>query len=100
MLRFVADPGKRALSAGHAPKVPMNGGCGSSAAEHRALDRRGIAMVAADESPVPEGDPLLRMERRALLRLAVRDHVGAEELPVGGHRAEPSSELVEHPSFH
>ena len=60
-----------------------DGGCGAFA-EHRTLDRCGIAMVAAHEHAFAEHDPSFRIEWRSLAWLTVGDDVGAEVFPFAG----------------
>ena len=78
------------------PEVAQHRLRGSTSAEHRSLNRRGVAVIATHESPVAEVDRLLRIQRWRLCGLAMRDDISAEMLPVAGHGAEPPGELVAH----
>ena len=56
---------------------------GAAAGEHRAVEGRGVSVVAADEEPAVEADrPLDRLERaRPLLGLGVANVVRAQVAP-------------------
>jgi len=55
-------------------------------------------MVAADESPTAQVDPTARVERRRLTRLPMGDDIGAQVFPIDSGRAEPCSQLLDHPT--
>jgi hypothetical protein len=53
---------------------------GALSAEHRALDRGGVAVIAAHEKPLAERDPLCGMQGRSLVGLPVETDIGAQVL--------------------
>ena len=66
---------------------------GAAAAEQRTLDRRGVAVVAADEQPVTQRHPSASIERRLRVGLAVDDVVHPQHPPVVDRCAPPLAQL-------
>ena len=98
VMRRWRRPGAAAAVAGH----PEDSGAGehrlggAAAGEHRAVEGRRVAVVAADEEPALQADrPLDRLERaRPLLGLGVVDAVGAQVSPAADLSAEPAFHLL------